>query len=208
MVMVVRLQAQLNSHPDADTVTVLLRDTTWKKIRDAIQGFRDVSINLEDGMCFRLQWKKTIYHNPIDGSEYRANWTSYNSQEAPPPSKNSHVLLDSIILLVQPPNGHIEVKELTAYINQVVAVVENTIPVTPIQNQGDGSVGRQLVIEIEIPKCKGWLKMSAYPSMNGLPTMQIFPQIATLIQPQCLSRFKFQLMIGLWGYDGPSAQFS
>jgi hypothetical protein len=159
-------------------------------------------------MRFRLEWKKTVYHNPIDGTEYRADWATLHSAEALTPPRNSHVFMDQIVLLDQPPEGHIRADEVVAYINRVVGILEKIVPVTPIRNQGDGSVGRQLIVEIEIPKCEGWLKMSAYPSMNGLPSQQIFSQIAALMQPRCLSRFKFQLMIKLWGYDGPSAQFS
>jgi hypothetical protein len=190
------------------SIIVLLKNSTWKTIRDAVQNTRDIVINLNDGMRFRLVWKKTVYHNPIDGNEYKAQWTTYHPTGGAAPPSDSHVQMKQIILLVQPPEGHIEVKDLTAYMNKVVEVLEKSIPVAPIPNREDGSVGRQIVMEIEIPKCEGWLKVSAYPSMDGLPLQQVLPQIAALAQPRCLSRFKFQMMISLWGYDGPSARFS
>jgi hypothetical protein len=113
-----------------------------------------------------------------------------------------------IVLLVQPPPGDVSVEEFCAYVKKVVEILEKSVPVTPIPVQEGGKEGRQVIVEIEIPKCEGWLKMSAYPSMDGLPSQHILPQIAGLAQPRALSRIKFQLWIDLWGFQGPSANFS
>jgi hypothetical protein len=182
---------------------VLLRNATWKTIRDAVQNTRDIVVNLENDMRFRLVWEKTVYHNPIDGKEYKAS-----SNPIVPDPLNSHVQMSEIIFLVEPPRGDVDVQETSAYVLQVVEVLKQLIPVRPIPMQEGGQAGRQMIVEIEMPKCEGWLKMSAYPSMEGLPSQQILPEIARIVQPRAMSRVKFQLLINLWGYQGPPAHFS
>jgi hypothetical protein len=186
---------------------VLLTDGTWKTIRDAVQNTRDIVVNLEHGHRFRLKWEKTVYHNPIDGREYKAQWETCSPTTAPAPS-NANVQLKETIFLVQPPREHVNIQELGAYINQVGEILKHSVPVTPIPLQGAKQVGRQIIVEIEMPKCQGWLKISAYPSMDGLDSQRILPQIAGLAQPRALSQVKFQLIFSLWGYQGQAARFS
>jgi hypothetical protein len=41
-----------------------------------MQNTQDIVVNLENGvhrMRFRLEWAKTVYHNPIDGTETKAS---------------------------------------------------------------------------------------------------------------------------------------
>jgi len=97
---------------------------------------------------------------------------------------------------------------LNAYIKEVVKVIKRLVPVTPLLVEGSGQLGRQIVVEIEVPKVEGWLKMSAYPSLEGLPSQQMLPEIARLAQPPTQGKVKFQLVMKIWGYDGPSAHFS
>jgi hypothetical protein len=178
-------------------------------VRHAIETGQDITVNLKDGMRFYLAWEKGVYHNPIDGTEYHAEWESYtpaNGSSQPP--SNSHVKMREIVFLVQPPPEHVRVEDVVAYINSIVAIFERSLPVAPIPLAGVQSMGRQVIVQLEIPKCPDWLKMSATPSMDGLPAQSILPQIAALQQPNALSRVHFQLILDLWGYDGPSTRFS
>jgi hypothetical protein len=193
----------------ADNSTVLLTDPAWKQIRDAIQNAKDIVIPLEQKMKFRLEWQKNIYHNPIDGTEINARWKTYRSNDSnPAPPSDSHVVLSDIVLLTQVTEAVVPVDRLNAYIKEVVKVIERLVPVTPLLVKGSGQLGRQIVVEIEVPKVEGWLKMSAYPSLEGLPSQQILPEIARLAQPPTQGKVKFQLMMKIWGYDGLSAHFS
>jgi len=87
----------------------------------------------------------------------------------------------------------------------VAKAVEQSIPVTLILVWESGQVGRQVFVEIEIPKREGWLKMSASPSVEGLPAQQILTNVARVVQPPIQARVKFQLALKVWGYEGPSA---
>lgn len=196
-----------------DLFTVILRPATWKAVKDAMQNTQDIVVNLEKGahkMRFRLEWKKTVYHNPIDGTEVKASWRVYGPSGPRPRDVPSypHIELSEIIFLVEPPPGHCDVEELGAYIQQILKILAEAIPTTPIPLQDNSEVGRQVIVEVEIPKCEGWLKMAMYPSMEGLSLGQILPEIAQIVQPRTLSTIKFQLIIDVWGYQGPSAQFS
>lgn len=161
-------------------------------------------------MRFRLEWKKSVYHNPIDGSEVKAQWKEYRSSG--PPRKDvptyPHIKLSQFVLLVEPPPGHSSGEELGAYMNRITKIIADNIPVTPIPLPNSREVGRQIILEIEIPKCEGWLKMVVQPSMDGLSLPEVLPHIAQLQQPQTRSRIKFQMMISVWGYQETSAIFS
>lgn len=174
---------------------------------------QDITVNLQrDGerMRFRLEWKKSVYHNPIDGSEVKAQWKTY--RPSGPPREDiptyPHIKLSHTVFLVEPPPGHSSVEELVAYTQRIIKILADNIPVTPIPLPNSREVGRQVIIEIEIPKCEGWLKMAVQPSMDGLSLQQVLPQIAQLQQPQTRSRIKFQMMISVWGFQETSTEFS
>jgi len=183
-----------------DGYGILLRNATWKVIRDAIEATRDIVVNLADGMRFRLVWENTVYVNPLDGKVYKA---TPNPLEPDP--RSPHAQMSELVFLIEPPPGEGNVTDLSAYISQIGNVVKQIIPAQPIQLRGTGQVGRQLIVEIEIPKSEGWLKMSASPTMEGLPSQQIFSGIGALAQPPAASRIRFQLIFNLWGYQKPRA---
>jgi hypothetical protein len=207
MAMAVRLSwAPFNIWLDADTSIVLIKDNTWKDIRHAMENGRDIVVNLENGMRFRLHWEKTVYHNPIDGTEVTAQWESYGSTKKAP--SNAHTDLEQMIFLVQPPSEHVDIDELVAYTKRMEAIVKESVPVRPIPLPGIEEKGRQIIIEIEMPKCEGWLKLSAFPSMEGLDASNLLRQVAATTQPQVISRLKFQMVFNIWGYQGNEARFS
>jgi hypothetical protein len=172
-----------------------------------MENGRDIVINLEHGMRFRLEWTKTVYHNPINGIEQHGQWEIYQSAN-PRTTPDSHAQLKEIILLVQPPQEHMNVEDFVAYIKQIEEILRQSIPVQPILLRGVEEKGRQIIVEIEMPKCEGWLKMSAFPAMDGLDTAGILRRIAALAQPQTLSQAKVQLVFSLWGYQGQGAHLS
>lgn len=172
-----------------------------------MENGRDIVINFGHGMRFRLEWAKTVYHNPIDGTEQHAQWETYQPAN-PRTTPDSHAQLKEIILLVQPPEGHMSVADFGAYTKRIEEILKQSIPVQPILLPGVGEKGRQLIVEIEMPKCEGWLKMSAFPAMDNLDAPGILGQIAALTQPQTLSQVKVQFVFNLWGYQGQAARFS
>jgi hypothetical protein len=178
---------------------VILRDANWNALKIAMANQQEFALNLKDGMRFRLNWEKNIFHNPISGTQQEDAWRHYKLELTGP--LDSHVQLSDIVFLVQPPPGN--ARELGVYINQVVSVLERGIPKTPITTQESPQVGRQVVLEMEIPKCEGWLKMTVYPSADGLPAHQMLTDIARLVLPPTLSRIKMQLFISVWGYQAP-----
>src|SRR4051812_23300580 len=103
-----------------------MKDTTWRHFKDSVQNSRDMVVNLEDGMRFRLVWSKTVYHNPIDGKEYVANWESYepSGEITRTPSKSFHVQMSQIVFLVQPPPEEDVADIVVAFINSVVEIME------------------------------------------------------------------------------------
>jgi hypothetical protein len=190
-------------------VIVLLSIRTWETIRNAIQNMQDITVALLDDTRFTLKFVRNTYHNPIDGSEQRAQWQTYTSQGPPPPPSNSHVQLKETVLLIEPPYGDVSGQELGFYIKEILKILEQSTPVSPLQPPaGFDHPGRQVIVEIDLPKREGWLKMTAYPSMEGINSGVILPQIAALGAPETKSRCKFQVFFDLWGYQGPAAQFS
>ncbi|KAH7369599.1 hypothetical protein BKA65DRAFT_2249 [Rhexocercosporidium sp. MPI-PUGE-AT-0058] len=192
-----------------DGYGILIRDDTWKRIRDSVQNNQEIIIPLDNDKRFILQWKQSVFHNPIDGSEYTASWRTYRSSGPPKPPSSSHVSMSQVVFLVQPPTGTIDNQEFVDYVQQIQQVIEQRVPVQPLPPaQGNNHPGRQAVIEIELPKCEGWLKMTAYPSMDDLDIQGIMSQIGPLVAPETRAVVKVQLYFNLWGYEGPTAQFS
>lgn len=196
-----------------DLLIVILRPATWKAVKDAMENTQDIEVPLEKGgkrMRFCLEWEKNVYHNPIDGTETKASWKAYRPSGPPPRDVPSypHLKWSETVFLVEPPPGHCDAQELATYLFQILKILADAIPVTPIPLQNISEVGRQVIVEIEVPKCEGWLKMAMYPSMEGLSLEQVLPKMAQLVQPRTASRVKLQLIINVWGYQGPSAQFS
>ncbi|KAK3642957.1 hypothetical protein LTR56_010554 [Elasticomyces elasticus] len=197
-----------------DGFGVILDSTSWKAVRDAMANTQDIVVNLENGadrMRFHLKWEKTVYHNPIDGTEMNREWETYTpSTSGPRPDRPSypHIEVGEIVLLVQPPSGHVDVHDLVVYLDRVVEVMAGIVPTTPIPVEGNSDVGRQILIELEIPKCEGWLKLAMYPSMDGLSLGEAMPKIALVPQPSTLSTIKFQLFLNVWGYQGSSGHLS
>lgn len=186
-------------------VIVVLHTRTWETIRNAIQNTQDITIPLADDMRFILKFVRNTYHNPIDGSEHKAQWRTY----LPKPPSNSHIQQEEIVFLVDPPSGTISVQEMSGFVKEILKIIEQNTPVDPLRPPpGFSHPGRQIVVEIDLPKREGWLKMTAYPSMDGINSKVIFPQIAALRAPEAGSRCKFQIFFDLWGYQGPAAQFS
>jgi hypothetical protein len=158
---------------------------------------------------FVLKFDRNTYHNPIDGSEHKAQWRTYEPEGPPKPPSNSHVQLKQTIFLVEPPSGTVSVDELGRFVEEILKIIEQNTPLNPLPAPpGSSHTGKQVVVEIDLPKCEGWLKMTAYPSMDGINSQLILPQIAALRAPEVRSRCKFQLFVDLWGYQGPAAQFS
>jgi hypothetical protein len=190
-------------------IPVLIRDDTWRAIRDAIQNTQDIIIPLEDDKRFILQWEHSVFHNPIDGGEYTASWRTYRSSGPPNPRPNSHVEMSQIVFLIEPPIGSLVTEELVDYVQQVHKIVEQQTQPEPLPAPpGSTHPGRQAVIEIELPKCEGWLKMTAYPSVDGLDIQGIMGRVGALTAPEARAVAKFQLYFNLWGYQRPTAQFS
>ena len=198
---------------NTDFRPVLLRVPTWRSVRNAIQNKQDIVIPLQRGtnhMRFCLEWKKTIYHNPVDGSEVHAVWKEYKPS-GPPSNKLPtfpHIKMSQTIFLAEPPPGHCNVDELVAYVQRILEILAEGIPVTPVPMLGRADVGRRAIVEFEIPKCEGWLKFSMTPSVEGLNPGEILPKIAQLVQPRTISTIKMQCFYDIWGYQGPTARFS
>ena len=186
----------------------MLQDNTWKAIRSAIEAHQDIVIPLADNMRFRLEWTKTVYHNPVDGQDYvtpGGSWQTYHPTNPAPPSA-SHVKTDRIVLLREPGPGDISAAVLSTYIQQVHQVVERLIP---LENpSGRNTPGKQLILEIELPQSQNWLKIVAYPSMDGLPLEQLGQAILGVSPPQVRTGVKFQIVESLWGYSSSPGQFS
>jgi hypothetical protein len=191
-------------------VIVLLYTQTWETIRDAIRNNQDITIPLAHDERFILQWVRNTYHNPIDGSQHKAKWRTYHPQGPPKPPSNSHIQNSEIVFLVEPPSGTVSVQEVSGYIKEIVKIFEQNTPVNPLPPPpGFNHPGRQVVVEIDLPKREGWLKMTAYPSMDGINSQVILPQIAALKTPEARSRCQFQMFLDVWGGNqGPAAQFS
>jgi hypothetical protein len=190
-------------------VIVILRIPTWESIRTAIQNTQDITVPLDDNMRFILKFVRNTYHNPIDGSEHRAQWRTYLPEGPRKPPSNSHVQQNEIVFLVEPPTGTVSVQEVSEYMKEIVKIVEQNTPINPLPlSPGFSHPGRQMVVDIDLPKREGWLKMTTYPSMDGINSQAILPQIAALKAPEARSRCHFQMFLDLWGYQGPAAQFS
>ncbi|KAI9771252.1 MAG: hypothetical protein M1839_002836 [Geoglossum umbratile] len=188
-----------------DGYSLMLKDNTWKNIRSAIEGRREIVIPLADNMRFRLEWTKTTYHNPIDGQAYSDRWKSYEPSN-PGPQPDSHVRTEHIVLLREPAPNELSADALAAYIKQIHGALEALIPV---QNPGGlNAPGKQVTIEIELPRSDSWLKVMARPSAEGLPVQDIGRAVAGVPSPQVRSPVKFQIVENLWGYKGPHPQFS
>ncbi|KAH9222321.1 hypothetical protein DL95DRAFT_508238 [Leptodontidium sp. 2 PMI_412] len=191
-----------------DGYGILIRDDTWARIRNAIQESQEIIIPLENDKRFILQWKQSVFHNPIDGDDYTASWTTYRPSGPPKPPTSSHVNMSQVVFLVQPPVGTIDNQEFINYSQEIKQAIEQRIPVQPLPPpQPNAHPGRQAVVEIELPKCEGWLKMTAYPSMDGLDIQGIMGQIGALVAPETRAVVKVLLYFNLWGYEGPTAQF-
>jgi hypothetical protein len=164
-------------------------------------------VPLADDMRFRLVWANTTYVSPLDGQTYKATPNPLD-----PDPRSPHAQMSELVFLIEPPPGEGNVQDLSTYISQIGNVVKQLIPAQPIPLQGTSQVGRQLIVEIEMPRCEGWLKMTASPTMEGLPSQQIFSGIGALPQPagppsssSSSSRIKFHLIFNLWGYQKPQA---
>jgi hypothetical protein len=190
--------------------TVLLLTQTWETIRIAIRNTQDITIPLAHDERFILKWVRNTYHNPIDGSQHKAQWRTYSPQGPPKPPSNSHVQMNEIVFLVEPPYGTVSTQEVTDYIKEIVKILEQNTPVNPLPPPpGFSHPGRQVVVEIDLPKREGWLKMTAYPSMDGINSQIILPEIAALKAPEARSRCQFQMFLNMWGGNqGSAAQFS
>lgn len=192
-----------------DGYGILIRDCTWKTICDAVQNSQDIIIPLAGDKRFILQWKHSVFHNPIDGGEYTASWQTYRPSGQPKPPSTTHVDMSQVVFLVEPPPGAINTNELVSYIQEIQKAIEEQTPAQPLPAPpGTPHPGRQAVVEIELPKREGWLKMTAYPSMEGLDMLGIMGRIGPLVAPETQAAARFQLYFNLWGYDGPTAHFS
>jgi hypothetical protein len=183
----------------------MLKDNTWKKIRSAIEARREIVIPLADNMRFRLEWTKTTYHNPVDGQAYTGSWKTY-APAAPAPQSDSHVRTDRIVLLREPAPNDLTADAFGAYIKQIHQALETLVPV---QNPaGRNAPGKQLILEMELPRGDNWLKILAHPSAEGLPLYEIGQAAARVPSPQVRTQLKFQIVENLWGFKGTPAQFS
>ncbi len=64
------------------------------------------------------------------------------------------------------------------------------------------------IIEIELPKREGWLKMTVATSMEGMDIQGIMTRIGPLKLSEANAVLKCQLLLSIWGYQGLKAQFS
>ncbi|KAJ8110732.1 hypothetical protein OPT61_g6496 [Boeremia exigua] len=187
---------------------ILIRDSTWELIREAVRNSQDITIALQDDKRLIVQWKRSVYHNPMDGGEYHANWRTYNPSTPARPSE-THVSMKQIVFLVEPPSGAINTQELAEYVKAIVSIVEQETPAQSLPAPpGVSHPGRQAVIEFQLPKCEGWLKMTTSPTSDGLDIRSLLQRVAALPAPAARSVCKLQLFLDLWGYQGSSAQFS
>jgi hypothetical protein len=96
-------------------------------------------------------------------------------------------------------------KEFVNYIQGIVEIVEQQTTSTPLPTPtGSTHPGRQVVVEITLPKREGWLQATAYPSMDGLDIQGIMGRIGALRTLETGAMLKFQLYFDLWGYQGPA----
>ena len=96
-----------------NALIVLFRDTTWEAIKDAGQNARNIAVNLENDMRFRLEWEKRVYYNPIDEKEYSAPRKMYR-----PSNQNSYIQRSEIVFLVEPPPGAVNMEDFGALSNR------------------------------------------------------------------------------------------
>jgi hypothetical protein len=159
-------------------------------------------VPLEDNEMFRLEWTKSVYHNPIDGKEYRAQdgVTSFSDLDY----SNGHFTIMALALREPHPDDR---KITTSYWMNVLNTISSQIPLQPPKVPGV-DFRKQVIFEVDLPKGLEWFKVLAYPSSEGLPLQAICRSLAAIPTPELTAPVKFQLMYNLWGFEGGTDNFT
>ena len=157
---------------------------------------------LEDNERFRVEWAKSVYHNPTDGKEYRAQdgVTSFSDLDC----SNAH-FTKMVFALCEPHPDDVEA--ITYYVVNVSNTISGQIPLQPPKAPGV-DFRKQVIFEVDLPKGLEWLKVLAYPSSEGLPLQAICRSLAAIPTPELTAPVKFQLMYNLWGFEGGTDNFT
>jgi hypothetical protein len=171
-------------------------------MRDAILIRRDISVPLKDNSRFTIRWKKSVYHNPIDGQDYRAQDGLVSFGDLL--TKGPH-LTTMWVELREP--GPDDCDNVLDYVLDMERMILNHIPNQPPRTAGT-DVRKQVIFEFELPKGGEWLKLLAYPSADGLALSDICQKIAGIPEPRVREPVRMQLIYNLWGFEGGPAHFS
>lgn len=175
---------------------------TWTRIRDAILARRDISVPLKENSRFTIQWDKSVYHNPIDGQDYRAQDGVVMFGDLI--TSDPH-MTRMVVSLREP--GPDDYDNVLKYMIDVDRLIRSHIPVQPPRNAG-ADPRKQVLFEFELPKGGEWLKLLAYPSSDGIPLSDICQKVASIPEPRVREFVRIQFIYNLWGYEGGPAHFS
>lgn len=182
-----------------DGMAMLLTDTSWLTIIDALRTEKTVSIPAtEEGMSFSIEWVKDTYHDPITGTGYYAasGWTTSVPGSRPSRGNNGIVEVKEIILLTSEAElkGRVPMEALVVYIEAIGRVLQEYFYALP------RAPGQDLLLQFEVhPGSRVAIQMRAKPGMPDGVLRGIHDRLLSVPAPSVSrDQIRFQVLSLIW----------
>ncbi len=198
-------QAEDKGQVFEDGFIMLLTDTSWMLIRQAIKSGHSVSVPVTtNGLSLSLEWIPQTYQNPIDGLFYEAEggWYRYSPNSPQDRISDEAVSMGEMILLTGESElaARVRVNELADYI---LAVKKSVTEHFTAVEQG---AGQDLLLEFEI-QLDGQvaLGMALRPWTDKNRLDDLSENLLRLPPPDVnQGSIRFQVVVKLWGGSSQS----
>jgi hypothetical protein len=182
-----------------DGFALMLTNSTWMAIRRALESETSISVPISKaGLKFSIEWLRTTYVSPTDGTTYVAeSWRTYGTAD---PDEKGAVATERFVLLTSDSElaDRISIEDLGNFMAAIKAVVVNQFASVPRQP------GQDLAIDCEIhPGNEATFHLAARPGMDREALQNLSDHLQAQSPPGARrGSVKFQALFRVWGGTG------
>jgi len=184
-----------------DGVAVLLTDSDWKKVRDALHSGSDILIPLTEqgGGTFSLEWwTPEAYTSPVTGETVLAeSWTTHKPQGLlVPPKLFASISASRLVLLTS--DRHLRerttAEDLGAYAKEIENAVDKFF-VFP-----ERRTRRALTIHLALTRGGSMVQFVATPELNSEDTEELLTRLNGVRAPRVAGPVNLESIMALWDF--------
>jgi hypothetical protein len=185
--------------------SVLLTESVWGQLRNAIIKGEPFLVPLQNGTNFRLQWEEHVRHyvNPFDGYPYQLDWDSIavstHMSHSQALALTSCLSVSKVVYIDNPDIVDVGLsgKAGSEYIWAMQRKLESLIPSIETAHE------RTLILQVDLqPRTRHWFEIRVIPDSGDFDLEMLNDSLDDIPSPVVNVRLRFHIFFRIRGSEG------